>query len=157
MFPPKLIVCPTDFSEGSFQALTEASALASHFAATICMVHVTPVLPETGELGVFLNVPEYQDALHEDAERKLCKIAESLAAKGLPTKVVVGNGDAATEIVRIAREQGADMVVIATHGNSGWRHLAFGSVAEKVLRLAACPVLTIRIAEHAPNVQGVAV
>ena len=60
---------------------------------------------------------------------------------------VIRYGDASREIVRIAREEEADVIVIATHGLTGWRHLVFGSVAEKVVRLAECPVLTIRVGE----------
>jgi nucleotide-binding universal stress UspA family protein len=66
---------------------------------------------------------------------------------------MLGRGDAASEIVRIAKEKGADLIVIATQGNTGWRHFAFGSVAEKVVRLATCPVLSIRSAARGASVE----
>ncbi len=141
MFPLKKIVCPTDFSEGSFQALAEASELALHFGAEIHLVQVIQLPPPTTEPGLPLS----QKELHEDAEEALRRIAEPLAAKGVRTQTAIRDGDAATEIVRMAQELGADLIVIATHGNTGWRHLAFGSVTEKVVRLATCPVLTIRM------------
>jgi len=141
MFPPKKIVCPTDFSEGSFRALAEASELALHFGAEIYLVHVIELLPPMTEPGL----PLLQEDLHGEAEERLRKVAEPLTAKGMPTQTAIGDGDAAIEIVRMAQELGADLIVIATHGNTGWRHLAFGSVTEKVVRLATCPVLTIRM------------
>lgn len=153
MFPPKKIVCPTDFSEGSFRALAEASELALYFRAEICLVNVmTPILVPTAGLDVVLEGSEYAEALHQDAERNLREVAAPLTAKGVSTRIVIGDGEAAGEIVRIAQEQSADLIVIATHGNTGWRHLAFGSVTERVVRLATCPVLTIRmLAKEAAN------
>lgn len=59
-------------------------------------------------------------------------------------RTIVGHGDVADEIVRIAETEKADLIVTATHGTTGWRRFVFGSVAEKVVRLAKCPVLTIR-------------
>jgi nucleotide-binding universal stress UspA family protein len=64
--------------------------------------------------------------------------------KELHVRQIVALGEAADEIIRISEETKADLVVIATHGQTGWRRLVFGSVAEKVVRLAPCPVLTIR-------------
>jgi len=142
MFPAKKIVCPTDFSDGSLQALAAASAIAVHNEAEIFLVHVIPVSLGTADRCMPITVPEYERFLQP--QRRLEKIAEPLAAKGLKTQIVIGRGDAATEIVRIAREKAADIIIIATHGNTGWRHLAFGSVTEKVVRLACCAVLTIR-------------
>jgi len=148
MFPAKKIVCPTDFSDGSNQALAEATELALHFGAEIHLVHILELLPPT-EAGMPLPQAEVGAA----AEAMLRKIAEPLTAKGVRTQVAVGEGDAAAEIVRMAGELGADLIVIATHGNTGWRHFAFGSVTERVVRLATCPVLTIRMmaasAKHA--------
>jgi nucleotide-binding universal stress UspA family protein len=59
-------------------------------------------------------------------------------------RTFVGHGDAGSEIVRIAGEQGADLIVTATHGSTGLEHILFGSVAERVVRLAHCPVLSVR-------------
>jgi len=141
MFPAKKIVCPTDFSDGSNQAIGEASELALQFGAEVYLVHVTAFLPPMTEPGI----PILQEELHEDVEAQLRKIAEPLTAKGLRTQIVIRDGDAAAEIVGVAQEVGADLIVIATHGNTGWRHLAFGSVTEKVVRFATCPVLTTRM------------
>jgi nucleotide-binding universal stress UspA family protein len=144
MFPSKRIVCPTDFSEASLQALANASEIALHNQAELYLVHVIPVSLTTADRCMPITMPEYQRFLKP--KHRLEQIAEPLLAKGLKTEIVTGRGDPATEIVRIAKEKGADMIVIATHGNTGWRHFAFGSVAEKVVRLASCPVLSIRAA-----------
>jgi nucleotide-binding universal stress UspA family protein len=142
MFPAKKIVCPTDFSDGSFRALAEASELASHFGAEVCLMHVLPYLPQSTEPGI----PEPQTARHAEIEDELRKLAVPHKSKGIRTYLYEADGDPAEEIVRAAEEVGADLIVIATHGNTGWRHLAFGSVTEKVVRLATCPVLTLRMA-----------
>jgi universal stress protein A len=145
MLPVKLILCPTDFSEPSEEGLTVARELASHFGCDLLLAHVLPVLPAlpTDPNFVF-NVPEYERALHADAAEKLAKMAQAAGAKGVNTRTTVGHGDAGIEIVRIAQEEGADLVVIATHGLTGWRHVMFGSVAEKVVQLAHCSVLSVR-------------
>lgn len=144
MLPLKKLVCPTDFSEASQTALVEALELAREFTAEIVLVHVIPVLPPApSDPNIAFAVPEYERALHVDAERRLREIAAGLAGKGVAVRTAVGHGDAGAEIVRIARDEAADLIVIATHGETGWRHAMFGSVAEKVVRLAHRPVLTV--------------
>jgi universal stress protein A len=145
MLPVKLILCPTDFSEPSEEGLNVARELASHFGCDLLLAHVLPVVPAlpTDPNFVF-NVPEYERALHADAAAKLAEMAQASAAKGVKTRTTVGHGDAGIEVVRIAQEESADLIVIATHGLTGWRHVMFGSVAEKVVRLAHCSVLSVR-------------
>jgi len=145
MFPAKKLICPTDFSDAACEGLVQGKQLALHFGAEIVLVHVLPVLPILPDDPNFvLKVPEYERLLHADASRKLHQQAEELARDGVPARFVIGHGNAASEIVRIAQEESADMIVISTHGDTGWRHFAFGSVAEKVVRLAPCPVLSVR-------------
>jgi nucleotide-binding universal stress UspA family protein len=144
MFPAKTIVCPTDFSEASLQALANASDIALHNGAEVYLIHVIPILLAEAEPAAVMTLPEYEQFMQP--QQRLKKAAEPLIAKGLKVQTLLGRGDAASEIVRIAKEKRVDLIVIATHGNTGWRHFAFGSVAEKVVRLAACPVLTIRSA-----------
>ena len=145
MLPIRTILCPLDFSESSFKALTTAIELAAHFQAELVLIHVisaaVPGLP--AEPAFAFEGPEnYEKALRVKAEEQL-----TLAARRIPPELqfrkVVGNGHAADEIVRLATTEAADLVVICTHGLTGWRHLVFGSVAEKVIRLALKPVLAI--------------
>jgi nucleotide-binding universal stress UspA family protein len=90
------------------------------------------------------RVPDSERPWNKEVQARLQAAAEPLIAEGLRVHTIVRSGDPAGEIVRFAKEKGIDRIVIATHGNTGWRHLAFGSVTEKVVRIAACPVLTIR-------------
>ncbi|HNV02843.1 MAG TPA: universal stress protein [Vicinamibacterales bacterium] len=144
MLPFKRIVCPVDFSPASQHAVSEAVAIAKVFQAEILLVHVLPVLPAApSDPNFVFQVPEYERALRADAERQLARLAAGVADEGIAARTAVGHGDAGSEIVRLAKEDVADLIVIATHGMTGWRHVMFGSVAEKVVRLAGRPVLTI--------------
>jgi nucleotide-binding universal stress UspA family protein len=91
-----------------------------------------------------MEIAEYEEALHANAQRKVNEVIEQRLPKDARPRGIVTQGDTPTEIARLAEEEHADLIVIATHGMTGWRHLVFGSVTEKVLRLASCPVLTIR-------------
>ena len=108
------------------------------------LVHVVPVLPAlANDPNYVFKVPEYERLLLQDADDKLAQLVKE-ETKGATARTMVGHGDVADEIVRIGEIEKADLIVIATHGTTGWRRFMFGSVAEKVVRLAKCPVLTIR-------------
>lgn len=144
MFPVKTVLCPTDFSEPAREALKIASELAAQVGAALLLVHVVPVLPALpSDPNYVFKVPEYERLLHNDADEKLAQLLRQMK-DGTDVRVMVGHGDVAGEIVRISETEKADLIVIATHGTTGWRRFVFGSVAEKVVRLAKCPVLTIR-------------
>lgn len=145
MLTIKTILCPTDFSEPSYEGLRYAIELAKQFGAELCLANVVPAPPPlpTDPNFVF-EIPEYERGLHADAQRKLGEIIEQRIPKSLKVRTVIGHGDAGHELVRIAEDEAADLIVIATAGMTGFRRLLFGSVAEKVVRLAACPVLTVR-------------
>ncbi len=110
------------------------------------MVHVVTPVPvaDVPSLHGGFDVERYQASLEESARRSLeavlaAETGEGVAAQG---RVVVGHPP--TEIVNASREDKVDLIVLSTHGRSGVSHLLFGSVAERVVRSAACPVLTIR-------------
>ena len=152
MFPLKIVLCPTDFSEPSREALKVAGEFAAQFGAELALVHVVPVLPALpSDPNYVLKVPEYERLLHQDADEKLGQLVGEMVTRGATARAIVGHGDAANEIVRMAETEKADLIVIATHGTTGWRRMLFGSVAGKVVRLAKCPVLTIRAPEVAGN------
>jgi universal stress protein A len=149
LLPFKKILCPTDFSEPSLKALQYGMELALHFAAELHIVHViAPVPPQypypTPPFISGYDLAAYQQELAVSAENALKELVAQKVSPQVRTLITVVSGDAATEIVRLAREKEVDLIVIATHGQTGWRHLVFGSVARKVVRLAQCPVLTIR-------------
>lgn len=153
MLPYKKILCPTDFSDPSFTALKAAEELARHFSAQLLVVHVSPPVPlpypfpDPGVASSF-DAPLYQQELVKFAENTLKEAVSQRVSPEVPVRTMVVIGDAPTEILRLAGEEHPDLIVIATHGLTGWRHLVFGSVAEKVVRHSPCPVLTI-VAPHA--------
>jgi nucleotide-binding universal stress UspA family protein len=156
MLPVKKILCPTDFSEPSFEGLKAADELASHFSAELFLVHVIASVPVAsassfpGGAGAptGFDIAAYQKELEEAAKKKLQEVVKNKTSKELKVRPMLTEGAAANEIVRFADEKKVDLIVIATHGETGWRHLIFGSVAEKVVREAKCPVLTVRAPEE---------
>jgi nucleotide-binding universal stress UspA family protein len=148
MLPFKKILYPTDFSEPSYEALKAANELALHFFAELWLVYVvSPDVQTSPDLaGSGLVLQEIETL----AENSLQEVVKQKVSKELHTRQIVVLGEAANEIIRISQETKADIIVIATHGQTGWRRFVFGSVAEKVVRLALCPVLTIQ----APHEEG---
>ena len=145
MMPVKLILCPTDFSGPACACVRAASELAEHFGAELLLVNVVPALPAVPpDPNYVFKIPEYERYLHADAEAQLHKASEELVSKKVKVRTQVGHGSAAEEIVLMAKTNHADLIVISTHGSTGLQRLVFGSVAEKVVRLAECPVLTVR-------------
>jgi nucleotide-binding universal stress UspA family protein len=145
MLPPKVIVSPIDFSVHSDDALKTATDLAAQFGSELCLVHVVPALPDLPSLQSFFKEADYEQALHSDAEKQLARMVEEISRRGITAKYAVGTAnDTGMEILRTAEHHHADLIVIATHGMSGWHQMAFGSVAEKVVRLASIPVLLLR-------------
>jgi len=145
MLPFKKILCPTDFSEAAFVALKRAEEMARHFAAELIVAHVIPPLPgphsfPDPQAPLNFDVPLFQQELAIKAEQML---KDLVSYHKVETRNLVTTGEAAPEILRIAEQEHADLIVIASHGLTGWRRLVFGSVAEKVVRQATCPVLTI--------------
>jgi|HubBroStandDraft_4_1064222.scaffolds.fasta_scaffold764885_1 nucleotide-binding universal stress UspA family protein len=145
MMPPKLILSPIDFSNHSEDAVKVAADLASRLGAELCLVHVVPMLPRLPSVSAFFHEAEYEQALHNDADQRLRQMALTLGQNGLKVITTVGTAnDVGMELLRIAEQNNADLIVIATHGITGWHKLAFGSVTEKVLRMANCPVLVLK-------------
>ncbi len=148
MLPIKNILCPTDFSDPSYDALKVADELAAHFGATLHIVNVVPLVPiveaPIGVESASFNVASYQQELEGQAHKSLQNLVEQKVGKGVTTATEVLIGNAAGEVMRYAGEKGVDMIVIATHGLSGWRRFISGSTTEQIVRQASCPVLTIR-------------
>lgn len=149
----KTIVFPTDFSTASDAALEHAATLAKSMGAKLLIVHVEepPLAYGGGEL--YYGIPE------PDSERIL-KMLEDVKPRdsSVPFTHRLSMGDPAGEIVRIATDEGAEMIVLGTHGRTGMTRLLMGSVAEVVVRRAPCPVLVYRetAANLAPSKVGAA-
>ncbi len=136
----KKILCPIDFSPNSIAALNFGWRLAQKYRATVSLLHVVPVPFEPSEVPVEPSTTEWE----QDARAQLAKVAaESLGATA-KCKLVVRRGDAASAILEVEKELRPDLVVMATHAQTGLSHLVFGSVADRTIRESTVPVLTVR-------------
>lgn len=155
MLSPKVVLTPIDFSDFSMSAADAGKEIASRFGAEILLLHVVPVIPKLPDDVSILNEGSYENELIEDAKKKLSVLTEKWRQEGVRARAIVGlANDAATEIVRTAESEKADLIVIPTHGTTGWRRVAFGSVAEKVVHTADCPVLVLRSKESAGSAES---
>jgi nucleotide-binding universal stress UspA family protein len=146
-FALQKILLPTDFSGCANYALPYAAAIARATNAAIICVHVVePVVPAVGYTGLAEPMPiaDISEQLEDSAERQLPKLAECEECAGLDVEEMIVHGDAAAEIVRVAAERGADLIVISSHGRTGLGRIIFGSTAEAVVRHATCPVLVVK-------------
>lgn len=140
------ILYPTDFSESTKAAAHYACDLADQFGAELHVLHVlhdlTSLMPYTAV--TLWAKPEHIAEIVDGAEKILAEIPGAIWSKGkaIVRKVRVGN--VADEITTYARQHGIDLIVIGTHGHTGLKHAVLGSIAEKVVRTADCPVMTIR-------------
>jgi nucleotide-binding universal stress UspA family protein len=140
------ILVPTDFDQTSQHALDYARELARQFGATLHLLHVVDDVfsLSAGTEGSLSAVPRLQRELEEHARREVEK-----AAAGTPAKVeVLTASSPAAAIVAYARANAIDLIVMGTHGRGGTPAALIGSVAERVVRTAACPVLTVRHPDH---------
>lgn len=149
MIDLKRIVTATDFSQHSQVALRYAAALAKAFNAEVVLCHVLErpdflsQLPPVAE-GYF---PPNLSEIQEKHARVQCE--QVLAEAGLSqARVVLRHGNPSVELVQMAKDEHADLIIVGTHGRGAIAHLLLGSVAEKVVRSASCPVLTVRSGEH---------
>jgi nucleotide-binding universal stress UspA family protein len=144
MLPPKLILAPVDFSPHANEALKVAADLAKRFGSELCLVHVVPFIPKLPSASTIFNEREYEEELHKSADVRLKEIGDEIARSGVTVTTRVGTAnEVGQEILLTAEHVHADLIVIASHGMTGWSRLAFGSVADKVTRLATCPVLLL--------------
>jgi nucleotide-binding universal stress UspA family protein len=150
---PTKILLPIDFSPSSQSALEMAADLAEHFHAELFLVNVIPMFPTT-TLPDFVPESEFIQEARAFAESHLAKCHAVLAARGVKStsSIEVGN-DIAGNIMEVIDRELIDMVVISTHGISGWRPLVFGSIAEKIVKLVQCPLLILRSAKPDSNVK----
>lgn len=143
----KRILVPVDFSEPSSRALRSAARFAQHFGGELTLLHIV----QKSSVAPFPEVPPYLDYVEEDfenAERALQTLAAQQTLKSSAVHTVVRTGLAAHEIVEAARDLDSDLIVIATHGYTGWKHFCIGSTTERVVRTAPCPVFVVREKQH---------
>ena len=142
----KKILCPTDFSEASYEAVKMANDLAERFSAKLTLVHVVqPITPLPDvEMARSFDIRTYEDQLRKGMENKLAGVAQNMISKTVQVRSkTLCCGDPAKMICDLAESEKADLIVIATHGMTGWRHYAQGSVAQKVIQHTTYPVLLV--------------
>ena len=140
----KTILCPVDFSEISTNAMQYAVFLASHHHAELLLLHVVEHLQEFEHYQVLVFTPqELADEMEKQAYEELNKLTEQIK-KTIKVEAVVRQGKAFVEIIKEAKEKDMDMIVMGSQGRTGISHMLMGSVAEKVVRKASCPVLIVR-------------
>ena len=133
------ILIPMDFSADAEQALDSAIELAKQFQARLTLLHVIqlPVATEVDLSGYYAD-------LESGARQELEAYQKRIAATGLTVDIMLDSGAPFRQIVDVAKDRQVDLIVMGTHGRTGMRHLLIGSVAERVVRLAPCPVMVTR-------------
>ena len=156
MLPIRKIIAPTDFSEASKYGLKAAVEMAGKFDAELIVVHVN-VRPIIGFPRSPYEKDEIQSkvdvllaGMEDEIRSQLEKLVAELVPKTVRCSIKILDGPAAAqELERLAREENANLIVISTHGYSGFNRFVFGSVTEKVVRTAPCSVLTAKPREQA--------
>ena len=149
MFPIQKILVTTDFSEPARKGVLAADELAMHFDAELIVVHAIPpshYVPPAGTTG--FNPAKLTEEIQALAKESLDQIVQKDISGKVNVRSLMLFGPPADEIARTASEEKVDAIVISTHGLTGWRRFVFGSVAEKVVRLSPCPVITIPAGEE---------
>lgn len=143
------VLFPTDFSEGSFHALPYAADLSKHYNAKLYILHIVyDVFKATDSHIPHVSADELYREISDWARKEIdsCCIEE---IRGLPkVEKLILKGIPHEEIINFAAEEKIDMIIIGTYGKKGIERFIFGSTAEKVVRNAPCPVMTVRIPEH---------
>jgi nucleotide-binding universal stress UspA family protein len=150
MLEIKLILCPIDFSEFSERAYHHALSLAEHYQAKVVVQHVVelwrhPSASFAASGGLY---EEFCQALRESGEEQLRQFAKNHTHDEIKPELVVHEGTAPDSILSFAQAQKADLIVMGTHGRRGFDHLMLGSVTDRVMRRAPCPVLVVRKPPH---------
>ena len=139
------ILVPIDFSDYSKSALKYAVNFCKNFKADMFLIYVVePVIfPPDFSMGQ-IAIPSVNSEWDERARQELDKLAKEEIPSSVTVKTIIKTGKPFFEIIETADELDFDLIIIATHGRSGVEHILFGSTAEKVVRKAPCPVLTLR-------------
>jgi nucleotide-binding universal stress UspA family protein len=144
----KTILFATDFSDASELPLEYARSLAVRFGARLQLLHVLEEPFPMGSEVYVAELPEFRERRMADAQQRLGEIMGRVAELDVTSEVLVGSP--ARQIVQAALDNHADLIVMGTHGRGAVAHLLMGSVAERVVRTAPCPVLTVKALHAVP-------
>ena len=139
------ILVPVDFSDHSKLALSHASEIAQSYDAKLQVLHIIeetmhPAFSLSGKSSIFDLIPGIED----DCRKRTEKMVKETVSSQIKYEVHIKGGRAASDIIGFAKENSTDLIVIATHGLTGLEHMLLGSVTEKVVRMAHCPVFTVK-------------
>jgi nucleotide-binding universal stress UspA family protein len=139
------ILVPVDFSDHSAKALAYASEIALSYNAQLQVLHIIeetihPAFSLVGKSSIFDLIPGIED----DCRKRTKKMLKATVPDKVRSNVYIKNGRAASDIIKFAKENSTDLIVIATHGLTGLEHMLLGSITEKVVRMAHCPVFTVK-------------
>ena len=150
MIAIKTILVPTDFSEASEAALKYGKALAEAFHSSLHVVHVMEdLLAHAWAAEVYVaSMPNLREEIEKEATERLGAMLTAEERERLHVSTAVIAGNPFVEIIRYAKANNVDLIVLGTHGRGPIAHMLLGSVAEKVVRKSPCPVLTVRDAQH---------
>jgi nucleotide-binding universal stress UspA family protein len=141
---PTKILLPTDFSPSSISALDAATDLAKHYKSKLHLVHIIPTIPDFNGADFFPETSVLEER-RDEIDQRLRECQASMLAQGADVSYTIETGnDVVGNIMRVIKRDGIDMVVISTHGMSGWRPVVFGSITEKVIKLVQCPLLLLQ-------------
>ena len=141
------ILFPTDFSDHAAHAQRAAVSLATQYGADLHLIHVVQLFSYVVDFGMD-NTAQYE-SVRESLQKMMDGLVEGLAEAPFPVTGELIQGDPVKEIIRVAREDNSDLIVMGTHGRGALEHVLLGSIAEKVVRKAPCPVLTVPLPGHA--------
>jgi nucleotide-binding universal stress UspA family protein len=147
-FSPTKILLPIDFSASTEAAVEAAAGLAQQFHAGVHLVHIIPETPDFNGSDFFPETAVLQER-REVIEKQLCSFKDRLELQGVSASSSIETGnDIVGNLIRIIKLEQIDMVVISTHGLSGWRPFVFGSIAEQVIKQVDCTLLLIKSGEQ---------
>lgn len=139
------ILCPVDFSEHSQAAVTQAEEVARKFGAELTLLHVVEPILYPVAYGLPPVAPvDYEQVARESAGKALQALVTELGGRGQKAQLRVEAGTASQRICEVAKADGFDLIVLATHGYTGLKHVLLGSTAERVVRFAPCAVLVVK-------------
>jgi nucleotide-binding universal stress UspA family protein len=150
MIKIKKILYPTDFSESSLEALKYALSFAKEYRAKLVILHVINenIFTESLNLPRVVSIDTLEKEMVREAEKRMKSLIPAATRKTVERETVILKGAPFLEIIRFARENDVDLIIIGTHGRSGFQQIIFGSTAEKVVRKAPCPVLSVKPAQR---------
>lgn len=143
------ILFPTDFSKYSEVVIPYVVSLAKKYKSKLYMMHVIEVfLPDPDYLGIYSDISKIYDDFEKETKRNIHELKSRDEFSGIDLETIIVIGKPFLEIIKTAKEKEIGLIVMGTHGRSGLNHVIFGSTAEKVVRKAPCPVLTVKHPEY---------